>query len=80
MKSIETRLEILEASRRCDPLLVLAEDENGDTAKMTVAEMLDTGRGFVRVVGGSSLKDFDRLLMAQHERALQAHEGGADNS
>jgi hypothetical protein len=43
---------------------------------MTVTEMLNAGRGFVRVVGGSSLKDLDRLLMASHERALQAFEEG----
>ena len=43
---------------------------------MTVQAMLDSGRGFVRVASGSSLKDLDRLLMAFHERALQAFDGG----
>ena len=79
MKSILTRIELLEASRRSDPLLVLCEDSNGDTAKMTVSEMLNAGREFVRVVGGSSLKDLDTLLRAFHERALQATKGGADD-
>lgn len=79
MKSILTRIELLEASRRSDPLLVLAEDEHGNTEKMTVAEMFDTGRGFVRIVGGSRLSDLDRLLMAFHDKAIQAFEGGADD-
>lgn len=76
MRDILTRIELLEASRRQDPLLVLCEDDDGNTARMTVKEMLDSGRGFVRVASGSSLKDLDRLLMAFHERALQAFDGG----
>lgn len=76
MKSILSRIELLEASRRSDPLLVLCEDSNGDTAKMTVCEMLNGGRGFVRVVRGSSLSDLDNLLSAYHEWALQAVRGG----
>ena len=76
MKSLLTRIELLETSRRSDPLLVLCEDSNGDTAKMTVAEMFDTRRGFVRIVGGSRLSDLDRLLMAFHDKAIQATKGG----
>lgn len=76
MKSQIARLELLEESRRADPLFVLCEDSNGDTAKMTVREMLNTGRGFVHVVGGSSLSDLDKLLSAYHERAIQAVRGG----
>lgn len=76
MKSILSRLELLEASRRADPLIVLCEDSNGDTARMTVSEMLNAGRGFVRVVGGSSLSDLDNLLSAYHEWAMQAVRGG----
>lgn len=79
MKSILTRLEILEASRRPDPLLVLAEDANGNTETMTVQAMLDSGRGFVRAVRGSRLSDLDLLLAAFRERALQAFDGGADD-
>lgn len=79
MRDILTRLELLETSRRSDPLLVLAEDEHGNTEKMTVAEMFDTGREFVRVASGSSLKDLDTLLRAFHERALQPTKGGADD-
>ena len=76
MKSQIARLELLEARRRADPLLVLCEDSNGDTAKMTVSEMLNGERGFVRVVGGSSLSDLDNLLSAYHEWAIQAVRGG----
>ena len=74
MRDILTRIELLEASRRQDPLILLCEDDNGNAARMTVTEMLNAGRGFVRVVGGSSLKDLDMLLAAFHERALQAAE------
>ena len=76
MKSFLARLAALEASSRQDPLILLCEDDDGNTVRMTVTEMLNAGRGFVRVVGGSSLKDLDRLLMAFHERALQAFDGG----
>ena len=70
MKSFLARLAALEASRRQDPLLVLCEDDDGNTAKMTVQEMLDTGRGFVRVVSGSRLADLDDLLSVYHEIAI----------
>lgn len=79
MHNIESRLAALEAGRRSDPLLVLAEDDDGNTTRMTVTEMLNAGRGFVRVVGGSSLKDLDRLLTAYHDQALHAADGGADD-
>jgi hypothetical protein len=74
VRDILTRLELLEANKRQDPLILLCEDDNGNAARMTVTEMLNAGRGFVRVVGGSSLKDLDMLLAAFHERALQAAE------
>ena len=70
MRDILTRLEFLEASRRRDPLIVLAEDDDGNTARMTVKEMLDSGRGFVRVVSGSRLADLDDLLSVYHEIAI----------
>lgn len=76
MRDILTRIELLEASRRQDPLLVLCEDDDGNTARMTVKEMLDSGRGFVKVVRGSRLSDLDRLLTAYHDQALQAFDGG----
>ena len=76
MKSFLARLAALEASSRQDPLIVLAEDDDEIMQTMTVQAMLDSGRGFVRVASGSSLKDLDRLLMAFHERALQAFDGG----
>jgi hypothetical protein len=77
MKDILTRLEILETSRRQDPLILLCVDGEGNQRKMTVSEMLQSNNfGFVRVASGSSLKDLDHLLMAFHERALQAVDGG----
>ena len=79
MKSFLARLAALEASRRQDPLILLCEDDDGNTVRMTVTEMLNAGRGFVRVVGGSSLKDLDRLLTAYHDQALHAADGGADD-
>ena len=77
MRDILTRLELLEASRRQDPLILLCVDGTGNQRKMSVSEMLQSDNfGFVRVASGSSLKDLDRLLMAFHERALQAFEEG----
>ena len=76
MRDILTRIELLEASSRQDPLLVLCEDDDGNTARMTVKEMLDSGRGFVKVVRGSRLSDLDKLLAAYHDQALQAFDGG----
>ena len=79
MKSFLVRLAALEASRRQDPLIILCEDVDGNTAKMTVQEVLDTGRGFVRVVSGSRLSDLDKLLAAYHDQALQAVDGGGND-
>lgn len=76
MRDILTRIELLEASRRQDPLIILCEDVDGNTARMTVTEMLNAGRGFIRVVGGSRLSDLDMLLAAFHEKALQAFDEG----
>lgn len=80
MTDILTRLELLEASRRQDPLILLCVDGAGNQKNMTVSEMLQSDYfGFVRVASGSSLKDLDTLLRAFHERALQATKGGADD-
>ena len=79
MKSFLARLAALEASRRQDPLIILCEDVDGNTAKMTVQEVLDTGRGFVRVVSASRLSDLDKLLAAYHDQALQAVDGGGND-
>ena len=76
MKSFLARLAALEASRRRDPLILLCEDDDGNTVRMTVKEMLDSGRGFVKVVRGSRLSDLDKLLAAYHDQALQAFDGG----
>ena len=77
MRDILTRLELLEASRRQDPLILLCVDGEGNQKNMTVSEMLQSDHfGFVRVASGSSLKDLDRLLMAFHERALQDFDEG----
>jgi hypothetical protein len=74
VKNILTRLELLERGQRGDPLIILTDDNNGHVKKMTVAEMFCSGNyGFVRVVGGSSLSDLDRLLDAYRHKAL----GGA---
>lgn len=76
MKSQIARLELLEARRRADPLIILTVDGFGNEKKSTVSEMLQNDLGFVCVVGGSSLSDLDRLLMAYHERAIRVTEGG----
>lgn len=80
MRDIQTRLELLEASRRQDPLILLCVDSEGNQKKMSVSEMLQSDNfGFVRVVGGSRLSDLDLLLAAFREKALQAFDGGADD-
>lgn len=76
MKSQIARLELLEARRRADPLIILTVDGFGNEKKSTVSEMLQNDLGFVRVVGGSSLSDLDNLLSAYHEWAIQAVRGG----
>ena len=77
MRDILTRLELLEASKRQDPLILLCVDSEGNQKKMSVSEMLQSDNfGFVRVASGSSLKDLDRLLTAYHDQALQAVDGG----
>ena len=70
MKSFLARLAALEASRRRDPLIVLAEDDDEIMQTMTVQAMLDSGRGFVRVASGSRLADLDDLLSVYHEIAI----------
>lgn len=63
MKSALTRLEELEKRHLQDPLIVIAElPDTNELKKMTVAEMLETGSGFVKVVSGSSLTDLDKIL------------------
>lgn len=63
MKSALTRLEELEKRHLQNPLIVIAElPDTKELQKMTVAEMLETGSGFVRVVSGSSLTDLDKIL------------------
>ena len=77
MKGALSRLTALEHSCLQDPLIVLAEDGEGNTEKMTVTEMLNTGRGFVKVVRGSRLSDLDKLLSVFRDRALQATQNSA---
>ena len=63
MKNAVARLEELEKRHLQDPLIVIAElPETNELKKMTVAEMLETGSGFVKVVSGSSLTDLDKIL------------------
>lgn len=77
MRNILTRLELLEASRRQDPLILLTVDSEGNQKKMTVSEMVQSDNyGFVRVVSGSSLRDLDKLLSSFHERVLRDAERG----
>lgn len=77
MKSALSRLTALEHSCLQDPLIVLTEDDNGNAEKMSVQEMLSSGRGFVKVVRGSRLSDLDKLLSVFRDRALQATQNRA---
>lgn len=58
----QTRLERLEKRMIPDPLIVIAKLPNGETAQMTVSEMLQRGAGFCKVVSGSDMNDLDRIL------------------
>ena len=77
MKGALSRLVALEHSCLQDPLIVLAEDDNGNMERMTVQEMLSSGRGFVKVVRGSRLSDLDKMLSVFRDRALQATQNSA---
>ena len=57
-----------------------AEDDNGNAEKMSVQEMLSSGRGFAKVVRGSRLSDLDKLLLVFRDRALQATQNRATNN
>lgn len=71
MKSTLARIEELEKLYSNDPLIVLAElPDSNELQKMTVAEMLERGGGFVRVVSGSSLKDLDKILETMAKNAV----------
>lgn len=79
MKSVLSRLTALENKHLQKPLIVLAEDKNGEMSKMTVQALIDSGFQFVKVIRGSSLSDLDLLLSAFRERVLQDTErGGAE--
>lgn len=80
MKSSLSRLTALEHSCLQDPLIVLAEDDNGNAEKMSVQEMLSSGRGFAKVVRGSRLSDLDKLLLVFRDRALQATQNNATDN
>ena len=71
MKSTLARIEELEKLYNNEPLIVLAELPNSkELQKMTVADMLEQGGGFVKVIGGSNLKDLDKLLEDMRQKAF----------
>lgn len=62
LKLILHRIEDLESLYRRDRITVLAALPDGETRPMTVDEMLQQGAGFCRILAGSDLHDFDRIL------------------
>lgn len=79
MKSVLSRLTALESKYLQEPLIVLAEDKNGDVSRMTVQALIENGFSFVKVVSGRRLSDLDLLLAAFRKRVLQDTErGGAE--
>lgn len=74
MKKVLSRLTALEDKHLQKPLIVLAENSNGNVSKMTVQALIDSGFSFVRVIRGSSLSDLDLLLSAFRESVF-AEEG-----
>ena len=57
-----TKLERRAAFLKGIPLVVLAETPAGEVIETDVDTMIQEGYGFLRVIDGSSLKDFDKIL------------------
>ena len=62
MRSILSRLEELENRCKPRPLIVIAENEQGEQLECTARECIEKGYGFVRCVGGNDFRDLDMLL------------------
>ena len=70
MKSIETRLQCLEARFKRDPLMLLCSDGVVRTACNAIAD----GIAWCRVVSGSDLFDLDMMLAEIRNKAKYMEE------
>lgn len=59
---LKNRLQALESLYRRDRIIVLACLPDGSERPMTVDEMIEQDAGFCRVLAGSDLRDFDKIL------------------
>lgn len=76
MKSIQARLEALEALAVQKPLMVLCRLPSGQLKETTAADCVDRKAEFIRVTRGNRLKDLDTLLKAVFDEAGADYESG----
>ena len=76
MKSIQARLEALEALAVQKPLFVLCRLPSGELKELTAADCVDRKAEFIRVTRGNRLEDLDKLLRAVYEEAGAEYEAG----
>ena len=68
--TILKRLERIEEKYKEDPLIVLARMDSGEEVNMPMRELLEREDAqFIKVIGGSSLKDLELLLKANEAEA-----------
>ena len=64
------RLEAVEERCRKDHMIILAKDQTtGEVAEMTVAECLERGAEFVKVISAGDLAELDLLLQSVLDEA-----------
>lgn len=76
MKSIQARLEALEALAIDKPLMVLCRLPSGQLKETTAADCVDLKAEFIRVTRGNRLKDLDLLLKAVFDEAGAEYANG----
>lgn len=73
LRTLEHKIEALEAIYRQEPMYVEAENpKSGVIQVMPVTEMIKKNWGFCRVVSGCNYKDFDMILDRFQRIAFQA--------
>ena len=75
-KSIQARLEALEALAIQKPLMVLCRLPSGQLKETTAADCVERKAEFIRVTRGNRLEDLDKLLKAAFDEAGAEYEAG----
>lgn len=76
MKSIQARLEALEAIAQQKPIMVLCRLPSGELKETTAADCIAFNAEFMKVTRGNRLQDLDILLKAVFDEAGAQHENG----